>query len=232
MDQTNTNALQTFEQFLSTQNVKISVLAFIINLLLAAVLSFILSRLYIRHGSSLSNRKAFAGNFVLIAATTMIIITIVKSSLALSLGLVGALSIVRFRAAIKEPEELSYIFLTIAIGLGLGADQRLITIVGFLMVVGFILLKNFNRKKTEYENLLLTISTTAPKEDTLEKVIALLEQHCSGIDLKRFDENSHLSEISLLVEYKDLDSFNKSKAALKQMDPSMAISFIDNKGMI
>ena len=232
MDQTNTNALQTFEQFLSTQNVKISVLAFIINLLLAAVLSFILSRLYIRHGSSLSNRKAFAGNFVLIAATTMIIITIVKSSLALSLGLVGALSIVRFRAAIKEPEELSYIFLTIAIGLGLGADQRLITIVGFLMVVGFILLKNFNRKKTEYENLLLTISTTAPKEDTLEKVIALLEQHCSGIVLKRFDENSQLSEISLLVEYKDLDSFNKSKAALKQMDPSMAISFIDNKGMI
>ena len=50
------------------------------------------------------------------------------SDLVLSLGMVGALSIVRFRAAIKEPEELSYLFLTIAIGLRVGADQRVITI--------------------------------------------------------------------------------------------------------
>ena len=53
----------------------------------------------------------------------MIIITIVKSSLALSLGLVGALSIVRFRTAIKDPEELSFLFISIAIGLGMGANQ-------------------------------------------------------------------------------------------------------------
>ena len=46
--------------------------------------------------------------FFVLSLTTMIIITIVKSSLALSLGLVGALSIVRFRTAIKEPEELAY----------------------------------------------------------------------------------------------------------------------------
>ena len=57
----------------------------------------------------------------LITMTTMLIISIVKSSLALSLGLVGALSVIRFRAAIKEPEELTYLFLTIAIGLGFGA---------------------------------------------------------------------------------------------------------------
>ena len=60
----------------------------------------------------------------------MIIITIVKSSIALSLGLVGALSIVRFRAAIKEPEELTFLFICIAIGVGLGAGQRNIIIIG------------------------------------------------------------------------------------------------------
>ena len=48
---------------------------------------------------------------------------IVKNSIALSLGLVGALSIVRFRAAIKEPEELTYLFLVIATGLGTGSGQ-------------------------------------------------------------------------------------------------------------
>ena len=66
----------------------------------------------------------------LLAVTTMFIITVVKSSLALSLGLVGALSIVRFRAAIKEPEELTYLFFAISIGLGLGADQRVVTLAG------------------------------------------------------------------------------------------------------
>ena len=66
--------------------------------------------------------------------TTMLIITIVKSSLALSLGLVGALSVVRFRTAIKEPEELSYLFFTIAIGLGFGANQTLITVIGFVLI--------------------------------------------------------------------------------------------------
>lgn len=59
----------------------------------------------------------------------MLVITVVKSSLALSLGLVGALSIIRFRSAIKEPEELTYLFLAISLGLGFGANQTVITII-------------------------------------------------------------------------------------------------------
>ena len=111
--------IKTFEEFLTTQSVKVPVGGLAFNLLLAAVLSLILGFVYARYGNSLSNRRAFARNFILVTMTTMLIITVVKSSLALSLGLVGALSIVRFRAAIKEPEELSYMFLAIAIGLGL-----------------------------------------------------------------------------------------------------------------
>ena len=71
--------------------------------------------------------------------TTTIVITIVKSSLALSLGLVGALSIVRFRAAIKEPEELVYLFLIISTGLGCGAGQIKITFIGILFSLATIL---------------------------------------------------------------------------------------------
>ena len=133
------NKIQTFQEFLTTQSIEVPVFTFVVNLLLTALLCFILSRIYIRYGSSLSNRRMFARNFVLIGMTTMVIITIVKSSLALSLGLVGALSIVRFRAAIKEPEELSYLFLTIAIGLGLGADQRIITLAALFIICGLIM---------------------------------------------------------------------------------------------
>ena len=83
-----------------------SVLEYVINLFLTVLLSLILSYLFSRYGRTLSNREMFGKNFVLLSTATMIVITIVKSSLALSLGLVGALSIVRFRTAVKEPEEL------------------------------------------------------------------------------------------------------------------------------
>ena len=123
------NKIESFEHFLATSSAQFSIWNYSLNILLTALLAYLLGLLYNRYGNSLSNRKSFGKNFVLLAVTTMIVITIVKSSLALSLGLVGALSIVRFRAAIKEPEELSYLFLNIAIGLGFGADQKLATIV-------------------------------------------------------------------------------------------------------
>ena len=94
-------------------------------MVITGILAHLVGRMYIKYGGTLSNRPAFAKNFVLVSITTMLVISIVKSSLALSLGLIGALSIVRFRAAIKEPEELSYLFLVIAIGLGLELGNKL-----------------------------------------------------------------------------------------------------------
>ena len=97
------------DSFFASDNY-ISIESFIFNLILAFILSYIFSKIYIKYGRSLSNRSSFSENFSLITMTTMTIIAIVKSSLALSLGLVGALSIVRFRTALKEPEELAYTF--------------------------------------------------------------------------------------------------------------------------
>ena len=134
--------------FFVNQNVQIDINNFIISLLFAAILSFLVQLFYIKYSSSLSNRKEFAKNFVILGVTTSIVIMIVKSSLALSLGLVGALSIVRFRAAIKEPEELVYLFLIIAIGLGCGANQLIITFVGIIFALVLIMIYSAYYKKS------------------------------------------------------------------------------------
>ena len=126
--------------FLNYQNIEIDLLVFASNLLIAFLLSYILSLVYVKYSNSLSNKKIFSNNFYLITLTTTLIITVVKSSLALSLGLVGALSIVRFRAAIKEPEEIAYLFLCIAIGLGLGANYTLVTVTGFAIILALSLI--------------------------------------------------------------------------------------------
>src|SRR3989338_2845800 len=134
----------TFEEFLVNQGPQVDISSLLWGLVFAALCSFVLKKIYIRYGTSLSNRQKFANNFILLATTTTLIISIVKSSLALSLGLVGALSIVRFRAAIKEPEELAFIFLVIAVGLGLGAGQLKITVISFLIISLFIYGRHFS----------------------------------------------------------------------------------------
>lgn len=116
--------------FFVNQNIDIDFISFLISLLCAVILSYLVQLFYNRYATTLSNRKEFSKVFVILGVATSIVIMIVKSSLALSLGLVGALSIVRFRAAIKEPEELVYLFLIIAIGLGCGANQLIIITIG------------------------------------------------------------------------------------------------------
>ena len=130
-------------EFYFKENMVLGFDNFIISLVVASILSFIVQLFYLKFSSSLSNRLDFSKNFVILGIATTIVITIVKSSLALSLGLVGALSIVRFRAAIKEPEELVFLFLIISIGLGCGAGQIKIIIVGTLFALLLMYLYHF-----------------------------------------------------------------------------------------
>jgi uncharacterized membrane protein YhiD involved in acid resistance len=201
---------------------------FIFSFIICAILAFILGRLYVKYGNSLSNRKSFARNFIVLAITTMFIISIVKSSLALSLGLVGALSIVRFRSAIKEPEELTYLFLTIAIGLGCGAGLTILTLIAFVGFVAVIWFNNRFKKDIETQNLYLTVASSDPASVDLTKIVEELKKHCSSIKLKRTDENSLAIEASFYVEFNDIVQLEKAKNALKSIHPSVAITFMDN----
>ncbi len=229
----NQNSFQTLQDYLVTTNVQIPVLSFAINLLLAAALSFALGRIYIRYADSLSNRNYFARNFLIIAMTTMLIITIVKASLALSLGLVGALSIVRFRAAIKEPEELGYLFLSIAIGLGLGANQGIITAVAFILIVTILIIrKKVSKKSINSQNLYLTIYSHNPEKIELRQVIDTVKNNCATVNLKRFDETKESLEVSFFVEFSDVEQLNKTKDELYKANEDVKISFVDNKGFI
>lgn len=201
---------------------------FIFSFIVCACLSFLLGRIYVKYGNSLSNRKSFSRNFIVLAITTMFIISVVKSSLALSLGLVGALSIVRFRSAIKEPEELTYLFLTIAIGLGCGAGLTVLTLIAF---VGFVLVIWFNnrfQKDTENQSLYLTINSNAPGSVDLSSIVTELKKYCSSIKLKRSDENAAAIEASFYVEFDDIEQLEKTKTALKSIHPSVSVTFMDN----
>lgn len=202
--------------------------AFFFAFFVCALLSYLLSLIYVKYGSAVSNRRSFAKNFILLAITTMFIISVVKSSLALSLGLVGALSIVRFRSAIKEPQELTYLFLTISIGLGCGAGLTILTILAF---IGFWLVIVFTSRLKQTavdQHLYLTVSSNSQGAMNTEDIVAAIKDECSFIKLKRTDENSEAIEVSLYVEIDNLANLEKAKENLRKLNPSLAITFMDS----
>jgi len=218
-----------WENYLTQAQAQISTPGFIINLILTAITAYILKKIYVRFGQALSNRNIFGNNFVPIAMTTMFIITIVKSSLALSLGLVGALSIVRFRAAIKEPEELVYLFICIAIGLGYGANQVNVTITGFLLIVIAITLIRKSAFKVENSNVMyLTISKKSKTRLDIEKILEVLEKNSLEVDLKRLDESPTTNEISFITSFQTKAQLLELREALYKLDNQLEVTFLDN----
>lgn len=225
------NSELTFQDFLANQSVQVDLPAFALNVALAALLAWILSRIYVHFGESLSNRQQFSRNFMLVATTTVLIISIVKSSLALSLGLVGALSIVRFRAAIKEPEELAYLFLCISIGLGFGADQRVVTLVAFGVIAVLIVVFHWGRRGVPSQNLYLTVDSQNHEKIALDRVVEILRRNFTGVDLKRFDETSTALEASFRVEFDDFARLERAKQELLAVNRDLRLTFLDVQGV-
>lgn len=220
--------IPSFDEFLSTQSFQIPLGGFVLNLLLATILSLLVGFVYVRYGTALSNRRAFGRNFLLVAVTTMFIITVVKSSLALSLGLVGALSIVRFRTAVKDPEELAFILIAIAIGLGLGADQRAISIVATLFLIGLVLLRHrFSRRPSEDIGMHLSIIARGPNHDGLEPLVELVQRYSPGAALRRFDENDNQLEALFLVHLPDVDRLAALRREIAALPGEHEVAFLD-----
>ena len=217
-----------FQKFLITQEQQVSLTDFLINSLVIIILAIILEFTYIRAARTVSNRRQFAGTFLLIAFTTMLIISIVKSSLALSLGLVGALSIVRFRAAIKEPEELAYIFFAISIGLGLGANQTIVVLEAFVIAMFILWGRYLIKGKSTRQNLYLNFSASK-KDISLNQVTKLVKDTFGKYHLKRYDESENIIEASFMVDSPKAENLQLFSDNLSKISDKARVSFVESK---
>ena len=165
------------------------------------------------------------GNILpILSSIIFLVILVVKSSLALSLGLVGALSIVRFRTPIKEPEELIYLFLSIAIGLGCAANYVLVTTLVTLATLTFIYFflseKKVIKGTSEYS---LMINWT--KNDiSLNKILNIFDSNGSSITLLRFTVNPDSNSAIFLIESNKKDSIDNIVSEIKSLDSNSTIT--------
>ena len=222
---------------LSVQN-ELSALTVILSLFVGLILSIAIRWHFKNYGSTLSNREEFSQVFPFILMTTVLIITVVKSSIALSLGLVGALSIVRFRTPIKEPEELAYLFVAIAAGLGLGAGQIVVTVSSVVLILFFMVLLRTRWKKDNItgKNIFITIDLNCNNsginnEDVLSNINKILSKHTRSIDLRRYDFRENIMEIVYLVDLADADLLSNIVSDVTDRYADVGITFLDQNNL-
>ena len=215
--------------------IEIPILEFIRNMAIGLLLAVMFAWLVRKSTRLIVDTTQYMPLFLLLIPTMILIITVIKTSIALSLGLVGALSIIRFRTPIKEPEELAYIFIAIAIGLGLGANQVLATVVGFAVVAIVMLPAMFKRSaaaRSHSAYIDIVLSSESGTKFDMEAFTGILDQASLSYRIKRVTETSERNEITLQVPSLDMAIYEKVKDGLSNRYQTVEISIIDNARVI
>jgi uncharacterized membrane protein YhiD involved in acid resistance len=197
-----------------------------LNLLLCMAVVSLVGWFYKKYSRSLGGKSHVGAVLPLIGLTVFMVITVVKSSLALSLGLVGALSIVRFRTPIKEPEELGYLFLTIAVGLGFGAGFELMTLIITASILIYLYftssVKNTSRVDGEY-TLVLNLSDS--KYDDATKMIG---ERVLGSKVIRVESIENRINAYINVSVSSAFDLQQIIVDLKEHDDSVEFNIVES----
>jgi uncharacterized membrane protein YhiD involved in acid resistance len=215
------NELLSVEQF--TQQ---SISIVLINLLLCMTLLSLVGWFYKKFSRSLGGKTHVGSILPLIGLTVFMVITVVKSSLALSLGLVGALSIVRFRTPIKEPEELGYLFLTIAIGLGFGAAFSMHTILITFAILAYLYFAGTTKGTSKIDGeytLLVKLS-----QDKFSKVSETISNHVTAYKLIRTENNDNKINAYFNISVNEEFNLQELMNALKSNDNDIEFNMVES----
>lgn len=144
-------------------------------LLVSFIIGIFIVYIYRKTYTGVIYSKSFSLCLILLAMITSIIICTINSNLSLSLGMVGALSIVRFRTAIKEPVDTVFMFWAIAMGIMAGAGLYLIAIIASL-IVGLLYFLSYTMGFKTNKQYLLVIKYEAAYDQEINEKISTLKR--------------------------------------------------------
>lgn len=157
----------------------------IINFVAAAIIACLIYISYRASHSGPVYSERFNVSVVMLTLVTTLVMNVIGNNIALSLGMVGALSIVRFRTAIKDPRDTAYIFWGIAVGICCGVSDYLIAGIGSMVIFVFLILFGFIRNN---ERIMVIINSEQDAESEIETQMdslfegkAMLRVHNSNI---------------------------------------------------
>ena len=168
----------------------------------ALVIGMFIFVVYKKTFNSVMYSTGFAMTLVGMTMVTTLVILAVTSNVVLSLGMVGALSIVRFRAAIKEPMEIVYLFWAVAVGIVIGAGMLPLAVIGSA-IIGVILILFANKKVHENPYLLIL---NCQDENAETKAVELMKESVKKYVIKSKTVNAQGIEFTAEIRMKDKET--------------------------
>lgn len=195
---------ETLYKYLTTQSGTITAFGALETMFIALLLSVVVFWTYkITFSGVMYNRKFNVSLVMLTLVTTMVMI-VIGSDIALSLGMVGALSIVRFRTAIKDPRDTGYIFWCIAIGLSTGSSNYMVAIIGSLFLFAVLTIFSFSGFGKE-DRYILIIRGLREKE---EEIMRCVFNSFKGSQLRAKNSVGNNMEIIYQIKMKNNEDKN------------------------
>lgn len=177
----------------------VSILDMAITLILAFGIGIFIFFIYKKTYQGVMYSSSFGVTLIALTMITSQVILAVTSNVVLSLGMVGALSIVRFRTAIKEPLDIAFLFWSIAVGIILAAGMIPLAVIGSIMI-GLILLVFVNRKSHKNPYILVL---SCGNHDVEMRAMQYLEKAVERTVVKSKSAHDGLVEINMEVRLKD-----------------------------
>ena len=175
-----------------------SILDTVIGLAFALVLGLFIFVIYKKTFSGIMYSNGFAMSLIGLSLVTTLVIMAVTSNVVLSLGMVGALSIVRFRAAIKEPMEIVFLFWALAVGIVIGAGMIPLAVIGSV-IIGFVLVV-FVSKKFQSTPYILVINCNNDKAE--QSALSVIEKSVDKYIVKSKTVNDNGIEVTAEIRVK------------------------------
>ncbi|MBR6573863.1 MAG: DUF4956 domain-containing protein [Clostridia bacterium] len=177
----------------------VTILDMVIALALAFGLGLFIFLIYKKTYTGVMYSSSFGVTLVALTMITTLVILAVTSNVVLSLGMVGALSIVRFRTAIKEPLDIAFLFWSIAVGIVLAAGMIPLAVIGSV-VIGLVLLV-FVNKKSHLHPYILVLQCDGHQTEVQAR--AFLEQYTQRCVLKSKTAQREQVELNLEIRLKE-----------------------------
>ena len=177
----------------------VSLLDMMLAMILAFALGMFIFLVYKKTFSGVMYSSSFGVTLVALTMITTLVILAVTSNVVLSLGMVGALSIVRFRAAIKEPLDIAFLFWSIAVGIVLAAGLIPLAVIGSVLIGIFLLL--FVNRKSHTNPYIVVIDCTDRNSE--QKAMDYLEKQVSRLVVKSKTVRKGSIELNAEIRMKD-----------------------------
>jgi len=179
----------------------VSITDVVLALLAAFILGLFIYMIYKKTFTGVIYSEPFNVSLLLLTMLTTFIILAVTSNVVLSLGMVGALSIVRFRTAIKDPLDLVFLFWAIGGGIVLGAGLFPLAIIGSILI-GLVLI--FKGRGSNHQPYMIICNLD--KVDAEEKVWAVLDEQAAKLKLKSKTHSANHLELIFELQLKDTNA--------------------------